>query len=435
MSHLASAHAESSEAQTSTHRKAIIAVVIGCTLEWFDFSVFNFFVVQISRLFFPAENELTSVLLTIATFGIGLVLRPVGGVVLGVCGDKFGRKSVLSFTIVAMAASTAMIGLAPTYAQAGIVAPVIIVLARALQGFASGGEMGSGAAFLTEISPPKKVGFFSSWMQVTNGSAVVLGATVGVLTGFLAPADMDSWGWRIPFLFGVVIGPIGFFIRRRLHETPAFDAIRHAGRSRSPLREVLSSHPRELFATFFMVVLFTVSTYTLLYYMPTYAVRTLHLKQSDGFASAFIGGLVIMVVMPIVGILSDRLNPRAITTFGALAIFSVVYPMFEWLTHHASLASLTVFQVVLGILYCVYTAPLLPLFHRWFPTRIFATDLSTAYNFAVLIFGGFASLIITWLLALTGNTLVPAFYVMGAAVISLFGSWLAKPNNHSEEKQ
>jgi MHS family proline/betaine transporter-like MFS transporter len=411
-----------SDEATGGRRRAIVATVIGCGLEWFDFSVYNFFVVQISQLFFPSGSELTSILLTIATFGVGLVMRPIGGIVLGICGDRFGRKSVLSFTILVMAISTAIIGLAPTYAQAGIVSPIIIVIARVMQGFASGGEMGNATALLAESAPEGKEGFYSSWMQVSIGLAVLLGAATGVFVTALEPADMMSWGWRIPFLLGIIIGPVGYYIRRHVHETPAFEALGDQVKHTTPLQDVLRTYPRETFATFSMIVLFTVSTYVLLYYMPTYAIRTLHLPQSNGFVAGVVGGAVIMCLSPLAGTLADRYGRRLFAMGGSIAILLSVYPMFYWINVSPSLFSLLVFQIFFGVLYSIYAGPLLAAFAVLFPTKVFSTGLSVAYNFAVVIFGGFASFIITWLIAATGNTMSPALYVIGAALISVAGA-------------
>jgi MHS family proline/betaine transporter-like MFS transporter len=202
---------------TRQRRRAILATVLGNGLEWFDFTVYSFFAVIIAKLFFPTGNELTSLLLTVATFGVGFFMRPVGGIVLGIYADKVGRKAALSLTILLMAAGTALIGLAPTYSQIGVWAPLLIVAARLLQGFSAGGEMGSATAFLTEYAPPDKRAYYSSWIQSSIGFAVLLGAAVGTfVTARLSADALHSWGWRMPFLIGILIGPVGYFIRSRM---------------------------------------------------------------------------------------------------------------------------------------------------------------------------------------------------------------------------
>lgn len=209
----------------ATRRKAIIAATIGNGLEWFDFTVYSFFAVIIAKLFFPTGNDFTSFMLTVATFGVGFFMRPVGAVVLGIYADRVGRKAALTLTIMLMAIGTAIIGLAPTYAQIGIGAPILIVIARLIQGFSAGGEVGGATAFLIEYSPDERRGYFASWQQASQGISFILGAAMGaIVTNGLSPEQIDAWGWRIPFLFGLLIGPVGMYIRSHLHEPPAFEA-------------------------------------------------------------------------------------------------------------------------------------------------------------------------------------------------------------------
>lgn len=406
-------------------RHAIIATVLGNGLEWFDFTVYSFFAVIIARLFFPTGDDLSSLLLAVATFGVGFFMRPVGGIVLGIYADKVGRKAALSLTILLMAAGTALIGLAPTYDSIGLAAPLIIVLARLLQGFSAGGEMGGATAFLTEYAPADQRAYYSSWIQASIGFAVLLGAAVGTfVTTELDHAALESWGWRVPFLLGMLIGPIGFYIRSRMDETPAF---RDAEKSDAPLRDVFARYPRETFASFSMVILWTVCTYVLLFYMPTYASRVLKLPQQDGFIAGMVGGLMILFVSPIIGRLADRYGRRVFLSGSAALILVLAYPMFIYINHAPGLASLLAFQLIFGILIAAYTGPILAAFSELFPAKILSTGLSVAYNFAVTIFGGFASFIITWLIAKTGSDMAPAIYVIVAAAISLIGTRFVRP--------
>lgn len=406
-------------------RRAIVATVIGNGLEWFDFTVYSFFAVIIAKLFFPTGNDLSSLLLAVATFGVGFFMRPVGGIILGVYADRVGRKAALSLTILLMALGTTMIGLAPTYDQIGVFAPLLIVVARLLQGFSAGGEMGGATAFLTEYAPVERRAYYSSWIQASIGVAVLLGAAVGTfVTSALSTEALNSWGWRLPFLLGIVIGPVGYYIRHHLDETPTFrDA---TDKSDSPLTEVLRDYPRQTAASFSMVILWTVCTYVLLFYMPTYSVKVLHVPQSTGFIAGMVGGLAIMVCSPLVGLLADRLGRRVLLSGSAMLILVLAYPMFAYINQAPGLASLVVFQLVFGILIATYTGPILAAFSELFPAKVLSTGLSVAYNLAVTIFGGFASFIITWLIASTGSTMAPAFYVMFAAAISLAGTRLVR---------
>ncbi|CAD6560784.1 MFS transporter [Paraburkholderia sabiae] len=408
-------------------RRAIIATVLGNGLEWFDWTVFSFFSVTIAKLFFPTGNELTSILLAVGTFGVGFFMRPVGGIILGVYADKAGRKAALSLIILLMALGTAIIGFAPTYEQAGIVAPVLIVFARLLQGFSAGGEMGGATAFLTECAPPGKRAFYSSWILSSTGFSVLLGAGVGTFVNTsLDPAALHSWGWRVPFLLGILIGPVGYYIRSRMDETAAFSAVEEEAKHNSPLKEVLARFPRETLATFSMVILWTVITYVLLFYMPTYSVRTLHLDPSTGFIAGMVGGAVIMFVSPIVGRLADVYGRRIFISGSAVAILVLVWPMFAWINRSPGLTSLLVFQIVFGALFSGYAGSILAAFSELFPTKVLSTGLSVAYNLAVTVFGGFTPFVVTWLMASTGSNMVPAYYVIAAAAISLVGSRFVK---------
>lgn len=414
-------------------RRAIIATVIGNGLEWFDFTVYSFFAVIIAKLFFPTGSELTSLLLAVATFGVGFFMRPVGGVVLGIYADRVGRKAALSMTILLMAAGTTLIGLAPTYAQVGVLAPCIIVVARLLQGFSAGGEMGSATAFLTEYAPAKERAYYSSWIQASIGLAVLLGAAVGTfVTSSLDAQSLASWGWRLPFLLGIVIGPVGYYIRHHLDETPTFQD--NAQKTDSPLKEVFRQFPRETAASFSMVILWTVCTYVLLFYMPTYSIKVLKQPQSTGFIAGMVGGLCIMIAAPIVGRIADRIGRRILLSGSALLILLLAYPMFAYINATPGLSSLLLFQLVFGLLIATYTGPILAAFSELFPAKVLSTGLSVAYNFAVTIFGGFASFFITWLISATGNTMAPAFYVMIAAAISFVGTRFVRDPQYLQQR-
>ncbi len=289
-----------------------------------------------------------------------------------------------------------------------------------MQGFSAGGEMGSATAFLTEHAPANQKGYYASWIQSSIGFAVVLGAAAGtVLTLWLTPEEVKAWGWRIPFLLGILIGPIGFYIRSNVDETPAFLATTE--KVKKPFSEVLSNFPRETFTTFSMVILWTVCIYVLLFYMPTYAVKTLRMPQSMSFIAGVVGGLIITVLSPFVGALSDRMGRKKILALSSGGILLLAYPMFVLVVSAPTQTNLIIFQSVFGILIAGYTGPILAAFSEIFPTRVLSTGLSVAYNIAVMTFGGFASLILTWLIATTGSAMAPALYVIAAAAVSFAG--------------
>lgn len=405
---------------TVMRRRAIIATVLGNGFEWFDFMVYGFFAIIIAKLFFPTGDDLTSLMLAAATFGVGFLVRPIGGVLIGIYSDKYGRKGALSLTIILMGVGTALIGLAPTYEQAGLLAPCIIVFARLLQGISAGGEMGAATAYLTEQAPEGKKAYYSSWIQTSIGFAVLLGACFGTgITLGLTPEQVESWGWRVPFLFGILIGPIGFFIRRNLHESPVFENATEL--TETPLRDVLRDYPRQAVASFAMIVLWTVCIYVILFYMPIYSVKVLDLPQSASFIAAMVGGGVITVCSPITGWISDKVGRKYLLAGASAGMLVLAFPLFVMIVNAPSLYTLCVFQAIFGVLIAIYTGPILAALAETFPAKVLSTGLSLAYNLAVMTFGGFASLILTWLISATGSATAPAVYVMVAAAFSFIG--------------
>jgi MHS family proline/betaine transporter-like MFS transporter len=413
-------------AHMTTRRKAILATVIGSGLEWFDFSGYAFFAAIIGKLFFPAGNETTSLLLALATFGVGFVMRPLGGIAFGIYADKVGRKRALSLAMLVMALGSATIALAPTYESIGVAAPCLIVAARMLQGLSAGGEMGGATAFLTEHAPVNRRAFYSSWIQTSVGFAVVIGSITGaVITSSLSPESLTSWGWRVPFIIGMLVAPVGYYIRLRIEETPEFASEkRHAN---TPLRDVVREYPRAVLSSLLMVVLWTVCTYVILFYIPTYVVKYLHMPQREGFISGIVSGAVLMAMAPVFGALSDRVGKQRVLTIAAIVILLASYPLFSHLIKSPTFGTLLTFQVIFGVLIAAYTGPILALFTEMLPSRVRTTGLSLAYNGAVTIFGGFASFIITWLTQATGDAESASYYIIFAAVVSLLGTRLMKP--------
>jgi MHS family proline/betaine transporter-like MFS transporter len=399
-------------------RKAMVAAVIGNTLEWYDFVVYAFLAGTIAKLFFPAGNDTASLLLTLATFGVGFVMRPFGAVVLGSLADRAGRKSALLITIVLMGLGTAIIGFAPTYATAGWVAPLVIVAARLIQGFSAGGELGSATSFMMEHSPPDRRGLGASWQQASQAATLVVGSLVGAaVTGLMPVQALEAWGWRVPFLAGLLIVPIGFYIRSQVEESAEFAELGTA-REQSPLKQVLASQGRQLIAGLGLVIVWTVCTYFFLIYMPTYATRQLGLAQSASLVANSVGLLVLMVLAPVFGHLSDRVGRKPLLLGAAAAIAILAYPLIAALTLAPGIGTLIVVQSSMAVLIAAFTGPAPAALGELYPTTVRSTGMSLAYNGAVTIFGGFAPFIATWLIAKTGNNLAPAFYVVASALVS-----------------
>ncbi len=395
--------------------RAVAAASVGNALEWFDFVVFGFFAGTMAKVFFPAGDETVALLWTFATFGLTFFVRPFGAIVLGNYADRYGRRAALTFSITLMVAGSAVIAFAPTYAAVGIFAPILILVARIAQGFSVGGEFGSATAFLAEQDPSRR-GYYASWQFASQGLTTILATAFGVaLTGLLTPDQLNSWGWRIPFFFGLLIGPVAYYIRVNLDETFEF---RSLTTNRRPLQEALTGSKSRMLISFGTVVLCTVATYTVLF-MPTYATRQLGLPATGSFFAAFLTGAIQFGFAPMFGSLSDRYGRLPFTVAAAVIMLVVIYPMFVWLATSPTLATLLIVQAVIGVIMAAYLGPLPALMAELFPTSMRTTGLSISYAFGVTIFGGFAPFINAWLIQATGSKLAPSFYLMLAALISL----------------
>lgn len=399
------------------HRRvrAVAAASIGNALEWFDFVVYGFFAVTMAKLFFPTGNETVSLLLALGTFGVTFFMRPLGAVLIGIYADRHGRKAAFTLTILLMMAGTAIIAVAPTYASVGLFAPVLIVAARMVQGISAGGEFGSATAFLAEQNPARR-GFFGSWQFASQGLTTILATGFGfTLASSLTTAQMESWGWRLPFIFGLLIGPVAWYIRRHVDETMEFQT---TPTSRTPLREALADSKMRLLVSFGAVVLCTVAIYTVALFMPIYATRQLGLPASQGFLAGLMVGVIQVALIPYFGALSDRYGRLPMGFATAVGMFVVAYPLFAWLTASPHPGTLLVVALIMGVLMAGYMGGLPALLSELFPTRIRTTGLSISYSFGVAIFGGFAPFINAWLIEATGSKVAPSFYLMLAALIS-----------------
>ncbi len=415
---------------SSSKRRQILAAVIGNALEWYDFVVYGFMTAIISRLFFPTDSEYASLLAAMATFGVGFFMRPVGGILIGMYADRRGRKAALQLIILLMTLSIAMIAFAPTHAAIGAAAPVLIVAARLLQGMATGGEFASATAFLIESAPPARRGLYGSLQMVGQSVAALGGACAGMLvTQGLTPAQLDSWGWRLPFLFGLLIGPVGLWMRRHLDETEAFVAASHDSGQRVGLRALLREHLREVLVCFGLVLSSTIMFYVVLVYMPTYAKTQLHIPLGEAFGAQVAGLLCLTALIPGFGWLSDRIGRRPVLLLASLLYLALPYPLLGWVLVEPTPARLTVMQVALCSAIAVGFGAISTALAEQFPVRQRSTGLALAYNFAVMLFGGFAQLIVTWLIAATGTPIAPAYYVMFGAVVGLAAAWfIAEPS-------
>jgi len=399
--------------------KPIIAASIGNAFEWYDFTVYAFFASTIARLFFPASDPATALLFAVGTYGVGFVMRPLGAVFLGAYADTHGRRAALCLSMLLMAAGSLLNAVTPAYSQIGIAGPAMLIIARLIQGFSVGGEMGGAIAYLVEMAPANKRGLYGSWQQTSIALAIVGGSLTGViLTHLLEPAAIEAWGWRIPFFLGLLIAPAGYFIRKKVDESPVF-LNQKVAREATPLHYVITQQWSGIWAGFGVSILWTITSYVLIFYMPVYAATQLNISNTSVFIASTIGGLVLLVFSPIFGWLSDFTGGKNLLLAASISIGLSVYWLFVWLTTSPNLGVLISVQCIIGILLSAYTSPIPAFLAERFPAQLRSTGISVAYNAAVVIFGGFAALIVTSLIKILENPLAPSFYVIFGSVIAI----------------
>lgn len=397
-------------------RRAIGATVIGNALEWYDFVVYSYLATVIAKNFFPADNEVVALLATFATFGVGFIVRPLGALVIGWIGDRRGRRTALVLTIMLMAAGTVLIGLIPAYTTIGILAPAILVLARLVQGFSVGGEWGSSTAFIAEWAPEGQRGYYTSWQQFSVVAGLLVGSGIAaVLNTMLQPKAMEDWGWRIPFLLGGLIGPVGAYMRRQIDESPAY---RRA--AAAPISTTLATTPLvQTMQAFGFMIVSAVQFYIFLAYMPTFTQRYAGLGRAEALWSNTAGLFLLMIATPMFGVLSDRIGRKPLMIASCLFFGVATYPIFIVMQGGASLGTVVMIQLAVGLAIALYCGALPAAIAEIFETRTRATLLSIANGTSVAIFGGFAPFIATWLIDKTGSPISPTYYVIASAVISL----------------
>lgn len=400
--------------------KEIVAASIGNALEFYDLLIYGYFAVVIGKLFFPSDNETTSLLLSVGSFGISFLMRPLGAMILGSYADRAGRKASLTLSILIMMVGTALITFTPSYQQIGVAAPLIIIVARMLQGFSTGGEFGAATAFMVEHADARRRGFFASWQLSTQGLATVLAAGVSALLSYsLTDIQLNEWGWRVAFGIGLLIGPVGFYIRSQIDETPDFQQLAVETPKRTPLRDVLITGHVSLILAIGVVAGATAFNYVHKLYMPTYALKQLHIAATSSYMGALVTGVTLMLMAPVFGTLSDTYGRFRVLGLALLITGLSSYPLFVLLNAYPTVTTLLWVQAIVGILIAACLGPIPAMLADIFPTSIRGTGLALSYNFSVTLFGGFAPLIVTWLIEVTGSKLAPSFYVTSTALISV----------------
>lgn len=403
-------------------RRAIIASVIGNGLEWFDFLAYGYFAKTIAKVFFPAQSSFISIALTLATFAIGFFVRPIGGVLLGAYADRVGRPRALSLLILMMAAGTLMIGLTPGYATIGLAAPCLVVLARLIQGLAVGGQFGTASAMLVEYAPPGKKMFYGSFNMSSQALALMLSSGCGyLLTTCLTHAQLESWGWRVPFLLGALIGPLGFYIRHRVDESPEFTALKQrTGRApRTPLRTFFRDNGDAALCAMGVIIVGAAANYLWHSYLPVYVERQLHLPLKAALLTTLVSGAINFFLFPVSGKLSDRYGAYRLFYPIVIAWMLCAYPLFWYVVSAPSPERLLVAQIIATVFMAAMSGPHPGMLATIFPVHTRSTGVALSYNIAVTLFGGLAPVTVTWLTHITGSRLMPAFYLIAAALVSL----------------
>jgi MHS family proline/betaine transporter-like MFS transporter len=413
---------------SSQSRRAVTAAVIGNVLEWYDFAVYGYVAAIIGKNFFPGSDETTELLKAFLTFGLGFVARPIGGIVIGRMGDTHGRKAALMLTIFLMAAGTVLIGVLPTYASIGFAAPALLLLARLMQGFSTGGEWGGSTAFIVEWAPHGRRGLFGSFQQMSVVAGLLLGsAFAALLNTVLTPAQMADWGWRIPFLVGGILGPVGIYMRRTIEETPHYEKVKAAAPAGAASGFALAAR------AFGFTIAWTVCFYVLLTYMPSWTAKYMKLTPAMALWSNTIGLVALIVGIPIMGHLSDRYGRRPLLMIACAAFVILPWPLFSYLASgNAPYGVLVLIQIGIALLISLYSGAGPAAIAEIFPTRSRSTWMTTGYALSVAIFGGSAPYLSIWMIDKLGTPVAPVWYLIGAAVVSFGVMWSLKETAFDE---
>lgn len=406
---------------------SVIRVSSGNFLEMYDFMVFGYYAAAIGSAFFPSGNPFVSLMLSLMTFGAGFLMRPLGAIVLGAYADRNGRRAGLILTLGLMSVGIISIACVPGYATIGLLAPLLVLTGRLLQGFSAGMELGGVSVYLSEIATPGHKGFYVSWQSASQQVAVIFAALVGVVLNSALPAEkMLLWGWRIPLLIGCVIIPFLFRLRQSLQETDEFAARRHRPSIQEIFRSLTASWGIIVIGTM-MATMTTVSFYMITAYTPTFGNSVLHLSARSSLIVTLCVGASNLFWLPVMGTLSDRVGRRPLlVTFTTLMILTA-YPAMLWLVRDPSFARLLIVELWLSFLFGSYNGAMVVFLTEIMPVSVRTTGFALAYSLATAVFGGFTPAISTYLIHCTGNRAIPGVWLSCAAALGLVASFLARP--------
>src|SRR5262245_55759196 len=409
--------------------RTLLAGSVGNVLEWYDFAVFGYFAPFISAQFFPADDPVAALIKTFGVFAAGYLMRPIGGVLFGRIGDRLGRARALQLSIFVMAVPTSLIAFLPTHAQAGFLAPVLLVVLRLAQGLSVGGEYIGSCCYLVEAAPVDRRGLFGSWVPSSTVGGMLLGSAVATLMhDLLSPEQMQTWGWRLPFLGGVLVGVVGWRMRRGVQETPEFVRLQSAGHiEERPVLQALPERPLRVLQVAGIVLLFGTGAYTLFVWMPTYLTHFVTPPVPHALLINTLCMVILMATMPVAGLLADRSGYKIVLAAATLATGVLVYPLFMWIDSGTALAAsvaLTLFALTNG---CVQGAMPVAMADM-LPTRLRFSGMAIGYNLTLALFGGTAPLVATWLIKRTGHLTAPAWYLIVIAAVTFCVTLTVQPH-------
>jgi MHS family proline/betaine transporter-like MFS transporter len=397
--------------------RMLVAGAIGNVLEWYDFAAYGYFASTFGRNFFPSTDHLVSLISAFGVFAVAFMMRPIGSILFGHIGDRYGRKRALMVSVTAMALSTFAIGLLPTYANIGGLAPLILIILRMIQGASVGGEYTTSIIFLVEQSAPRQRGFIGSWASFSATAGTLLGSLVGVVvTQLLDPAEVLAWGWRLPFLPGILLGAVAYIMRRQLLE----EDHSHVHFERWPLVEAFKTSWRDMLRGFAIVLALAIAFYLIFVYLATYLQQVDSISAARALTVNTISMIFLLIITPFAGKLADRFGRKTMLTAGAAGFVVLSWPMFILLDHPATIMML-LGQCGFALVLAAYAGALPAALVEMYPRRIRCTALSFTYNASMGLAGGTAPMVAVYLMGTTHSPISPAFYLMGAAALSLIG--------------
>ena len=417
-------------------RRAATASFMGNFVEWFDYAAYGYLATVIALTFFPQTDTTTGLLATFAVFALSVIVRPIGGLGWGHFGDKYGRRSALSWSILIMTLSTFCIGILPTYNQIGLWAPALLLLIRLMQGFSASGEYAGASAFLAEYAPEGKRGFYTSIVPASTAAGLLFGAMfVAGMHALMTAENLHDWGWRLPFLLAAPFGLVGRYIRVHLQDSPKFLEMEQRLEAKecathAPVRELLTVHRRAVMIGIGVTCLNAVAFYLLLSYMPTYLSTEMGMSESDSFIASTVSLATYIGLIFLMGTLSDRYGRKTMLVTASVLFLLLTFPLFGMLGNPSLLVILMI-QIAFGAMLAMNDGTLPCFLAEIFPTRVRFSGFAFSFNVANAVFGGTAPFIATWLIHMTGNKMAPAWYLLAAAAVALVAMLASRETAHT----